>query len=729
MSAYRFGATEAEWKHFQELGLVEDLLPIVCNPKAEISHGSQMQTITGKTPSRYNSDRKAAGFARWPEHRASTAHVTRWSQEPDYGIGIQARTVRALDVDVEDAVTAAEILAVIRAHINPPVRSRENSPKFLAAFLLSGEYGKRIIKTAHGAIEFLAGGQQWVAAGTHKSGARYQWDGGLPAAVPPLTPEAFETLFDALQQRFGIEPPLCTTRGARVLGAHLGLDDPVVHFLEENEIVLGDKSDGALIIRCPWESEHTTGETGDGSTVYFPAGVNGVADPGFKCLHGHCADRKLPDFLNKIEYKENLLDHFEVVESEAEVTRRYIDALIAAGDLISEPDELLGEVRGKFDAAAYAQNEYDDLVMRLVSATRKPEQDIRKALGALPRARFASTPITELLNAPPPVWLIKRILPKADLGVLYGETGSGKSFMVLDMLLAIARGVPWRDRKTVQGQVTYICAEGAGGLNNRLKAYSQQHKIDLATVPFRPITRDVSNLLNDLDYSALAKQINAEGGADLIVIDTLAQTTPGGSENSSDDMGKAISHCRGLAKITGAMVLVIHHAGKNLAAGARGWSGLKAAADVELCVERTDSIRFMHVTKAKDAGDFEKFGFKLQVVPLGLDEDEEVVSSCVIEHSLEPVLAEKKIHGRVQRLVLEAVRDLEGISGDLPTEEAVVEHVVNVEQDAVSGPEKWDARARRNKAGGVRKAVDVLVRDGVLVKIDGCIGVWGALKC
>ncbi len=34
----------------------------------------------------------------------------------------------------------------------------------------------------------------------------------------------------------------------------------------------------------------------------------------------------------------------------------------------------------------------------------------------------------------------------------------------------------------------------------------------------------------------------------------------------------------------------------------------------------------------KDAGDFEQFSFKLNVVPLGVDADGEPVSSCVVEH-------------------------------------------------------------------------------------------------
>ena len=47
--------------------------------------------------------------------------------------------------------------------------------------------------------------------------------------------------------------------------------------------------------------------------------------------------------------------------------------------------------------------------------------------------------------------------------VLGTTSGAGKSFMALDMAGAIARGLPWRGKKTKQGRVVYIAAEGAGG--------------------------------------------------------------------------------------------------------------------------------------------------------------------------------------------------------------------------------------------------------------------------
>jgi hypothetical protein len=47
--------------------------------------------------------------------------------------------------------------------------------------------------------------------------------------------------------------------------------------------------------------------------------------------------------------------------------------------------------------------------------------------------RFGPVPIYDLTLAPPMEWLIKGVLPKAELGVLFGASGSGKTFVALDL--------------------------------------------------------------------------------------------------------------------------------------------------------------------------------------------------------------------------------------------------------------------------------------------------------
>ena len=88
-------------------------------------------------------------------------------------------------------------------------------------------------------------------------------------------------------------------------------------------------------------------------------------------------------------------------------------------------------------------------------------------------------PVGEFSNGPEPEWIIDGVLPRAELAVIYGESGCGKSFFTLDMVLAVARVVPWQARKTVQGKVVYICGESPGGFRKRLLAYACKNNLKL----------------------------------------------------------------------------------------------------------------------------------------------------------------------------------------------------------------------------------------------------------
>ena len=244
--------------------------------------------------------------------------------------------------------------------------------------------------------------------------------------------------------------------------------------------------------------------------------------------------------------------------------------------------------------------------------------------------RFQFEPVHTFASATASPWIVKGVLPQSGLAVIYGASGAGKSFVVLDLALAIAQGRPWRGRKVRQGRVAYVAAEGADGFRKRLAAYAQHHKVDLTQVPVS-VLNGAPNLMLLEDAKDLAAGVLAAGDTSVIVVDTLAQTTPGANENAGEDMGKALGHCKRLHELTGALVVLIHHSGKDQAKGARGWSGLRAAADAEIEVVRTESgQRALRLSKAKDGEDGLEWGFALDVVQVGVDEDLEPITSCVV---------------------------------------------------------------------------------------------------
>lgn len=330
-------------------------------------------------------------------------------------------------------------------------------------------------------------------------------------------------------------------------------------------------------------------------------------------------------------------------------------------------------------------------------------------------ARFTSIPFGDVLAQPVTApYFIKGVLPRAALTILFGESGAGKSFIVLDMCMAIARGLEWRGHRVRQGRVVYVCTEGQGGFLRRVRAYGAHHQVDGAGVPFR-VVLDVPDLLRNDDV-ALARQIVAAGGADLIVIDTLMRATAGGDENSSEDMGKALAHAQRLHLNTGADVLLVHHAGKDLTKGSRGWSGLKGAADTELEVSRLGLARSVRVSKAKDGLEGVDFPFSLRSVTVGIDEDQDEIVSAVVEH-VEAAPGVRMPKGPKPQLVLSVARE----HADLTT--STISVATLVAESVRRMPESKDARGVDRRKEYAERAIESLKASGFVDVLDDVVTV------
>lgn len=299
------------------LGRTDQLLPVVCNPGATISPNSKLKML-GKTPSLYNRDRLATGIKDWTEHVVTERDFARWSNEPDYGICVRTgHGWLALDCDSEDEDIQADIHKTLVQLLGelPPRRWRANSNKCLYLLAVDGDFRKRIHRLAGdmGIIELLANGQQFVACGTHSSGSRIEWDGGLPDEPPAITADQLETLWQRLAEQLPVS--VTTEAGSTKMRDRStftpGATDDTAEYLDANGWTLLDGANGERYIRCPFEDGHSTG--GDPtSTVYFPGGTAGFEQGHFKCLHASCAHRGDGDFLNAIGIRN---DDFEDLTS------------------------------------------------------------------------------------------------------------------------------------------------------------------------------------------------------------------------------------------------------------------------------------------------------------------------------------------------------------------------------------------------------------------------------
>jgi putative DNA primase/helicase len=302
--------------------------------------------------------------------------------------------------------------------------------------------------------------------------------------------------------------------------------------------------------------------------------------------------------------------------------------------------QLPQEKPSNYDVNDYAQEFGYEELSHLLARTKAPETHYKLLSSA------------DLFNTPPMRWMVQGVIPAEGLTALFGESGSGKSFLILDMALAIAAGdAYWFGLRVTKAPVTYLCLEGESGIGKRIKAWNiycnklVPNELRFVTQPF--------NLLSD-DVSELANTIIVGGGAcGLIIIDTLNRAAPGADENSSVDMGNIIASAKKLQNLTGGVVLLVHHTGKDKTKGLRGHSSLFAALDGAIEVVKTDSRRGWSVAKSKDDVTGDCNPFKLEVVTVGLDDQGNEITSCIALIDDSNNIFQKQVSlGRNQKIAL-----------------------------------------------------------------------------
>jgi len=256
-------------------------------------------------------------------------------------------------------------------------------------------------------------------------------------------------------------------------------------------------------------------------------------------------------------------------------------------------------------------------------------------------------------------WTVKRIVPSASVGMLFGGSGTFKSFIALDLALHVAHGLPWLGRLTKPGPVLYVAAEGGAGLWARIDAWHRERGLRWQDVPLYVVPTAV-DLTNDAWRVVESAQVLGVSPA-LVVVDTLSQTYTG-EENSSNEMAAYLREI-GLRfrELWGCAVLLVHHSGHSATERPRGSSAIKANIDFLLGVHRDEKERLATVScvKQKDGDLFDDATFAMSIVKLGLDEDGDEITSLVARHlsSQEEVMAAQAAEaqagrqGRMQLLV------------------------------------------------------------------------------
>ena len=182
-------------------------------------------------------------------------------------------------------------------------------------------------------------------------------------------------------------------------------------------------------------------------------------------------------------------------------------------------------------------------------------------------------------DAPPtPVpMLVQRAVPQSGVTFLGGQSGAGKSFVAIDLAVAIATGEPFFGLEVIEaGGVIYVAAEGAATLPNRLAAAKAARQID-RKLPVATVTAvgDLSDAKVRREFihrlETVAKILRERFGVAvrLVIVDTLAAAFSMKDENAAAEVNAVCKAAAELGDDIGAAVLAVAHYGKDASTGLR----------------------------------------------------------------------------------------------------------------------------------------------------------------
>ena len=226
-------------------------------------------------------------------------------------------------------------------------------------------------------------------------------------------------------------------------------------------------------------------------------------------------------------------------------------------------------------------------------------------------------PISELLRwgdimaMPDPTYLVAGTIPERSLVMVYGAYGVHKTFVGVDLLMAVATGQDWLGLGVIEpGEAVYITPEGVAGFKKRLRAWASfrglsqdEYVKNVALMKRMPMFGDLAQV-QDL-YEQLKVQ-----PPKIIFLDTVAHAMAGMDENTQKDAGLFIKRLMDLIDLLGCTIVLIHHTGKDERKGARGASGIPAACDTVFEVTQPSAgVVRVTMTKQKDDERWKKSRF------------------------------------------------------------------------------------------------------------------------
>lgn len=233
--------------------------------------------------------------------------------------------------------------------------------------------------------------------------------------------------------------------------------------------------------------------------------------------------------------KEDVSDWFVKYGKSAKKFRKKLDAAVPWAVVGEGYEEILAAVRAEFLV------ELETATDHLVGLMN--DEDVA-ALPAIP-------------------YIIDGWLPTGTYGVLFGEPGVMKTFLLLSMSRAVRRGTRWQDNKTDKGAVLFYQGEGVRQFKDRSAAWDERYPLredqSMAPVYYKDGNFDLTKPEQVASAINTVRMLEETSGVamKLLVIDPLVEFMTG--DENGEGMELASRGLRALARLLDCAVVVGHH--------------------------------------------------------------------------------------------------------------------------------------------------------------------------
>jgi hypothetical protein len=300
-------------------------------------------------------------------------------------------------------------------------------------------------------------------------------------------------------------------------------------------------------------------------------------------------------------------------------------------------------------------------------------------------------------------WSFYELLPQRGVALLTGASQSGKTFVLMHLARSLATGKPFFGVKPddVGGSII-LTGEGRRSVKARMAALGEDKRLPI-------VSGDINNLAATGALEALSNDLKAKMAAmenefgvpvRMVAVDTLSASGLLRDENDNSEAGVAMKALSVLSEMIGALIVITHHPPKE-GKGQRGAGAIFNDVDVVLEVvrERTNAIRELQLTKARDAQQRSLGVFTLIPTELGRDSRGRAVTSCYVSdappNERDLTRVPKHVDLLVESTEMALVDDLTDVEGQPCVEVEIVRSVFKERydgsKDASNFRKRWEA--------------------------------------